>query len=50
LGFDHKIVGAADHEQMFDVVAPDNNELALTVEVESINNCEADRPCPAIVR
>ncbi len=31
---------------MFDIVAPDNDKLALTVEVERVDDAEAELPCP----
>lgn len=48
-GFDHNIIGPADHDQMFDVVAPHQHQLALPVEVENIDKGEP-RLAPAIAR
>jgi hypothetical protein len=47
-GFDQNIVRPADHDQMFDIVAPHQHELALSVEVEDIDDGES-RLAPATV-
>ncbi|HEY5226654.1 MAG TPA: hypothetical protein VIJ06_07680 [Methylovirgula sp.] len=44
LGFDQNVVGAADHHQMFDIVTTDDDELALTVEIEGVDNAEPHLP------
>ncbi|MGA9214586.1 MAG: hypothetical protein WBZ54_04810, partial [Methylocella sp.] len=36
------------HQQMFDIVASNNNELALPVEVESIDGPKPRQPGPSI--
>ena len=38
--FDEQVVGAADHEQMLDVVAAHDDELAMTVEVVGVDDAE----------
>ncbi len=38
LRLDQYVVGAADHDQMFDIVAADDDELPLAIEIEGINN------------
>ncbi len=46
--FDHEVVGSPDHQQVFDVVASNNNELALPVEVEGIDGSKPRQPGPSI--
>src|SRR5580693_1220133 len=46
--FDHEVVGSPDHQQMFDIVASNNNELALPVEVEGLDGPKPRRPGPSI--
>jgi hypothetical protein len=41
LRFDHDVIESADHHEMLDIVAPNQNELALTVQAESV-----DQPQP----
>ena len=48
--FDEDVVGAADQEQMFDIVAPHNDELALAVEVIDIDNVQPARAIAAAGR
>jgi hypothetical protein len=38
--FHKKVVGAADHEQVFDVVAAHDHELAMAVEVVGVDDAE----------
>jgi hypothetical protein len=45
---DHDVVGSPDHQQMFDIVASNNNELALPVEVEGIDGPKPRQPGPSI--
>jgi hypothetical protein len=45
-GFDHKIVRAANHEEMLNVVAPDDHKLALAVHIEDIDDPEPRLPRP----
>ena len=40
LGFDQNVVRAADHDEVFDVVTPDQDELALSVEAESVDEAQ----------
>ena len=47
-GFDQHIVRPADHDQMFDIVAPYQHELALPIEIEHIDDGEP-RLAPATV-
>jgi hypothetical protein len=47
--FDQHVIGAADHDEMFDVVAADQNELALPVEIENIGHGQS-RLLPAAAR
>jgi hypothetical protein len=37
---DHDIVRAADHQQVLDIVAPHDDELALSVDLESVDHAE----------
>ena len=48
--FDHEVVGSPDHQKMFDIVASNNDELALPVEVEGIDSPKPRRPGPSITR
>lgn len=43
-GFNQHIVGAADHDQMLDIVSSYEHELALPVEIENIDYGEPRRP------
>lgn len=38
--FDHKIVGAADHDEMFGIVAADDDQLALPIEIKGVDNAK----------
>jgi len=40
LGFDQNVIGAADHDQMFDIVAADDDELALAIKIEGVDNAK----------
>jgi hypothetical protein len=40
LRFDQDVVGAADHDEVFDVVAPDQDELALSIETERVDEAQ----------
>jgi hypothetical protein len=40
LRLEQNVVGPADHDQMFDIVAPDEHELALPVEAECVDQTE----------
>jgi hypothetical protein len=44
LRLDEYVVRAADHDEMFDIVAPDYDELALAVEIEGIDDAEPHLP------
>jgi hypothetical protein len=46
-GFDQKIVGAADHHEMFDIVAPHENQLPLPVEIKRIDDAQTRLTCPS---
>jgi hypothetical protein len=52
VGFDHQIIRTTDHDEMFDMIPTDDDELAVTVEVKSIVNAKAaasrglDTPAP----
>ncbi len=46
LRLDEHVVRAADHDQMFDVVAPDEDELPLAVETESVHEAQPRLPRP----
>jgi hypothetical protein len=37
LGFDDHIVGTAQHQQMFDIVPPDNHQLTFGIQDEGVN-------------
>jgi hypothetical protein len=41
LRFEQNIVRPADHDQMFDIVAPHENELSLPVETESVHKTKS---------
>ncbi|WP_439496743.1 hypothetical protein [Bosea sp. (in: a-proteobacteria)] len=47
IGLDHNVRGAADHHQMLDIVAPDQHQLTLPVEVVDVDHAEAGLACPA---
>ncbi len=40
---DEEVVRPADQQQMFDVIATDDDELTLTIEVEDVDNIQATR-------
>lgn len=40
VAFDDEIIGAAQHDQMLDVVAPQQDELALPIEIVDIDDAE----------
>ena len=42
-GFDQQVVRAADQQKMLGVVATDDDELALPVEIEHVDHVEATR-------
>jgi hypothetical protein len=48
LRFDQDVVRAADHDEVFDIVAPDQNELTLSVETERVDEAQPwlARPAP----
>jgi len=50
LRFDDEVVGSTDHQQMFNIVASNNNKLALPVEVEGIDGPKPRLPSPSIAR
>ena len=41
IGLDHDVGCAADHDQMLDIVAPDQHELPLPVEIVRYRRCRA---------
>ena len=41
LRFKQNIVRAADHDQMFDIVAPNEHELSLPVETEGVDKAQS---------
>jgi hypothetical protein len=41
VGFDHDVRDTADHDQVFDIVAPDQDELTLAVEIVDVDDAEA---------
>jgi hypothetical protein len=46
--FDQNVVGASDHDQMLDIISPDQHELALAVEIEHVGHGESRlRPAAA---
>ncbi len=49
-GFDDEIVRAADHQQMFDIVAPNDHELAMPVEIEGVDDAKPRHARPAAGR
>lgn|GEM_PF-4873519 len=40
VAFDDEVVGAAQHDQMLDIVAPQQDELALSIEIVDIDDAE----------
>ena len=48
--FDHEIVGAADHDEVFDIVASHEDQLALPVEIEGVHDAEPRLSRPAVSR
>ena len=38
VGFDHRIVGTADKQEVLDVVSPQQHKLPTSVEIEDIHN------------
>jgi hypothetical protein len=50
LRFDDEVVGTTDHQQMFNIVASNNNKLALPVEVEGIDGPKPRLPGPSVAR
>ena len=47
LRLDQNVVRAADHDEMFGVVAPDDDKLALAVEIEGIDDAQPQLPAAA---
>jgi hypothetical protein len=47
LRFDHHVVEAADHDEMLDIVAPNQNQLPLTVEAEGVDQAQSRLPRPS---
>jgi hypothetical protein len=49
LRLDHDIVRAANHQEMFDIVAPDDHELTLTVQRKGVDQSKPRlaRPTPS---
>lgn len=39
--FDHDVVRPPDHDQMLDIVAPHENKLAISVEVEGVDHAQS---------
>jgi len=50
LRFYDEVVGTTDHQQMFNIVASNNNKLALPVEVEGIDGPKPRLPGPSVAR
>jgi hypothetical protein len=50
LRFDDEVIGTTDHQEMFDIVASDDNKLPLPVEVERIDCPKPRQPRPSIAR
>ena len=50
LRFDGQVVGTTDHQQMFNIVASNNNKLTLPVEVEGIDGPKPRLPGPSVAR
>jgi hypothetical protein len=50
LRFYDEVVGTTDHQQMFNIVASNNNKLALPVEVEGIDGPKPRLPGPSVRR
>ncbi len=50
LRFYDEVIGTTDHQQMFNIVASNNNKLALPVEVEGIDGPKPRLPGPSVVR
>ena len=44
LGFDQNVIGTTDHHQMLDIVPADDDKLALTIEIEGIDDAEPHLP------
>jgi hypothetical protein len=45
LPFDQQVIRPADHDQMLDIVAAHQHELAMAVEIESVDDSEARLAC-----
>jgi endonuclease III len=41
--FDYEVVPTADHDEMFDMVAANDNKLAALIEREGLHNAKAPR-------
>jgi hypothetical protein len=50
LRLDQNIVGTADHDEMFDIVAPQKHKLTLPVQVEGIDDTKSRLAGPATAR
>jgi hypothetical protein len=46
LRFDQNVVWAADHDQMLDVIPPDQDKLSLPIEAERIHETQSRLPRP----
>ncbi len=42
-GFDQQIIGPADEQKMLDIIAPHDDQLAVAVDIESIDDVQATR-------
>jgi hypothetical protein len=46
LRFDQNVVRPSDHDQMLDIVAPDEDQLALAIETERVHEAKPRLACP----
>jgi hypothetical protein len=44
--FDDHVVGAADHQQMFDIIASHDDKLALPIEIEGVDDAQTRLASP----
>jgi hypothetical protein len=49
IGFNDDVVGAADEKQVLDIVAAEQNELTLAVEIVDVNDAETGLTSPSAV-
>ena len=47
IGFDHEVAGTADHDEMFDIVAPDQHQAAAAIDRGGIDHGKPRHPSAA---